>query len=99
MPDPRARHYWDGDRLVGRAYQRSLSADGQTFELDVPAWDVWLLFDRDARWEDSGPPQPVWWEHQLAGGGLPAERRLDSERFAAKAAELERRSRGEPGLP
>ncbi|HEX9669571.1 MAG TPA: hypothetical protein VGC93_08815 [Thermoanaerobaculia bacterium] len=92
MPDRRARHYWDGDRVLGRAYQDRLEAGGRRFELDREAWDVWLLFDRDARWGEGGPPQPSWWEHQLRGP-LPPERRLDPERFAARAAQLLARPR------
>lgn len=78
--DPRVRHYWDPDRLVGRRYAPILGTD-------APAWDVWLLFGRTARWSDpDGAPEPDWWEHQL--GGLPDSLRLDPERFARKAAEL-----------
>jgi hypothetical protein len=84
MPDARARHYWDGGRVVGRAYQK-LKLGDRTLEFGSEAWDVWLLFDREARWSDS-PPEPAWWEHQLQG--MPQERRLDPERFAAKAAGL-----------
>ncbi len=49
--------------------------------------DVWMLFDRAARWDGAGPPTPAWWEHQL--GGLAPERHLDPERFAVRAAGLE----------
>ena len=85
MPDPRARHYWDGREVVGGAY-RTLELEGKTVNVGQPAWDTWLLFDRKATWTDSGPPKPAWWEHQLRG--LPPERRLDPERFAAKARSL-----------
>lgn len=81
MPDPRARHYWDPEMAVGRAYQAFL-------EIPQPAWDVWMLFGRDARWTGTDPPEPAWWEHQLSGAGLPAERVLDPDRFARKAAAL-----------
>lgn len=91
MPDARARHYWDGDRVVGRAFptldlgEHNLKpAGGEAW------WDVYLLFDGKARWTDSGPPEPAWWEHQLQG--MPQERRLDAERFASKAAALRPRS-------
>ena len=50
------------------------------------AWDVWMLFDRDVRWEGDLPPRPAWWEHQL--NGMPPELLLDSERFAKKAREI-----------
>lgn len=78
MTDPRVRHYWDPGDRVGRLYAPVLGTD-------EPAWDVWLLFGRDARWE-ADVPEPGWWEHQLSG--LPAERRLDPGRFAEKAGEL-----------
>ena len=79
IPDRRVRHYWDGELLLGKHYQPLLGCDG-------PAWDVYLLFDQEAVWDASGPPKPVYWEHQLRG--LPEESLLDAERFAAKAQEL-----------
>jgi len=60
--------------------------DGRTLDLGIEAWDVWLPFDRKARWYDTAPPEPAWWKHQLRG--LPKERRLDPEPITAKAAEL-----------
>lgn len=81
MADPRVRHYWDPGRVVGGRYAEPLG-------LDSPAWDVWLLFGREAVWEDpAGAPEAAWWEHQL--GGLPDSLRLDPGRFARKANELQ----------
>lgn len=82
MPDPRVRHYWDPTLGVGRAAAPHIG-------LGSPAWDVWLLYDRDAAWGDGALPEPAWWEHQL--GGLPADRHLDPTRFARKAEELLRK--------
>lgn len=80
IPGPGVRHWWDGDAVMGRRYADVLGTD-------EPAWDVWLLFARDARWGDpDGAPRPDWWEHQL--GSLPDSLHLDAERFARKAAEL-----------
>lgn len=77
LPDPRARHYWDGDRVVGGRYADVLG-------LDEAAWDVWLLFGRDVTWQDAeGVPEPTWWEHQLES--LPDSLHLDPDRFARKA--------------
>lgn len=88
MPDPRAHHYWDGDRLMGSFY-RILTAENETIDVGTEAWDVWLLFDQKATWSATGPPQPVWWEHQLR---IPRpDRRLDPVRFARKATELSRK--------
>lgn len=84
IPDPRVRHYWDQERVAGKAF-RNLDDGAERLELDFPAWDVWLIFDADARWTDGGPPRPIWWEHQL--GDLLPSRRLDAERFARKAVE------------
>ena len=81
IPDRRARHYWDGDKLVGKVYQPILGTPDE-------AWDVWMLFDRDTRWEGKIPPRPAWWEHQLYD--MPPELSLDANRFARKAAALRR---------
>ena len=80
IPDRRARHFWDAGQLVGTALQPILKTP-------EAAWDVWLLYDRDVRWEGEAPPRPAWWEHQLYD--MPSERSLDPERFARKARELE----------
>lgn len=88
IPDPRASSYWDGERWLGRAYER-LPYQGDVLQMTSEAWDVYLLFDRDAKWTADGPPRPAWWEDQLQG--LPRERFLDASRFAARAAELAHR--------
>lgn len=79
VPDARARHYWDGNMVVGSTFQPLL-------ELPAPAWDVWMLFDRDAMWRADAPPRPAWWEHQLSAG--PPELHLDASRFASHAEAL-----------
>jgi hypothetical protein len=79
IADPRARHYWDGKELIGKAYQPLLG-------LEAPAWDTWMLFDRDAVWRGDTPPKPAWWEHQLGKG--PPALHLDPTRFASHAEAL-----------
>ena len=79
VADPRARHYWDGQMLVGSAYQPVLGTG-------APAWDVWLLFDKDAMWRGDSLPRPAWWEHQLRSG--PSELMLDPDRWASHAIAL-----------
>ena len=78
MAEPRVKHFWDSQEVVGKAFQPVLDAP-------VPAWDVWMLFGRDAVWSDPAPT-PSWWETQL--GGLPQDRELDGPRFSRKAAQL-----------
>jgi hypothetical protein len=81
LPDPRVRHFWDGEQVVGTTFERVLG-------VGEPAWDVWMLFDRQATWE-AGAPVPAWWEHQLPG--MPEDRVLDGDRFSTKASALLKR--------
>ncbi|MGH7523019.1 MAG: hypothetical protein ACREK8_01810 [Gemmatimonadales bacterium] len=76
----RVHHFWDPNELAGSAYQPLL-------KLPAPAWDTWMVFDRNAMWHDGAPPTPAWWEHQLSAG--PPELHLDPARFAAHAEALQ----------
>lgn len=93
LDDPRALHYWDAERLVGRAYEDVIGTP-------MPAWDVWIVHGREATWGAGSPPSPAWWEHQLGAAGMPPERVLDAERFGRKTRELldVPRSREEEGV-
>ena len=74
LSGPRVTHYWDPNGNTGLEYRKTL---------DIPmyAWDVWLVYEPGARWEDGRPPPyPDYWEHQLPG--LPADKKLDAQRFA-----------------
>jgi len=87
IPDPRATRYYDPGKRIGVLYAPIL-------HLPEPmvAWDVYMIFGRDARWpapgDDQrngrkaaiGPPAPVYWMHQL-GRAAPRELRLDGEEF------------------
>ena len=53
VPDPRAHHYWDGNELIGKAFEPVLG-------LPAPAWDTWMLFDRNATWRGTRAPTPAW---------------------------------------
>ena len=82
MEDERALHYWDEHAFVGSAFVPYIE------NLQPPVWDVWMLFAPGVTWEEEGPPEPDWWEHQLTVLSHLPERRLDPDRFAAKALEL-----------
>lgn len=84
IPDARVRHFWDPEETVGKAFAPVVGS-GQ------PAWDTWMLFGPGQRWTTARPPDPAWWEHQL--GGLPPNLRLDPDRFANRAADLESKLR------
>ena len=73
MIDPRVTHLWDAGNVIGQGF---LDRFGVTFDgLD---YDFFLLFDRDATW-DQAPPQPV------SSGATVID---DSDRLAASAAAL-----------
>ena len=50
---------WDGQRLVGEAFARTL-------KLNCPAWDVYLVYDAGVKWMGERAPQPSFWMHQLS---------------------------------
>jgi hypothetical protein len=64
MPDARAAHYWDGDSLLVKGYRETLG-------LDEDAWDIFLIYGPDARWEGDRPPAPDYWMHQLGSARSP----------------------------
>lgn len=83
VADPRAIHYWDGPGATLRAYASVLG-------FSEPAWDVYMIYGPEARWDGALPPKPAFWMHQLGSEGH--ERvdgpYLDPAEFAAKAGEM-----------
>ena len=71
-PDSRVKHYWDGDGELVKSFAPVLGIG------DRPAWDVYLLYDKDAEWPDS-PPKPVFWQEQL---GISDETMLDTVKMS-----------------
>ena len=80
LPDERVTHYWDAGGELPKTYSRLLGLPESR-----PAWDVYLVFRRDARW-DAEPPAPAQWMHQL--GVAPASQRLDADRLADEVGKL-----------
>ena len=70
--DPRVRQFHDprATRLAGKAFAHGLIQEGRGL-----AWDIYMFYERGARW-DEHPPQPAEWMHQLGGG-----QRADADRF------------------
>jgi hypothetical protein len=64
VPDSRATHYWDGDGQLIKGYREVLG-------LNEPAWDIYLLYPPDARWDGDLPPRPSYWMHQLGSKRRP----------------------------
>jgi hypothetical protein len=71
MVDPRVTHLWDAGDVVGQGFLERFGVDFGGLD-----YDFFLLFDRDATW-DQAPPQPASSGATVIG---------DSDRLAASAA-------------
>jgi hypothetical protein len=76
--DSRVSYYWDGDKLTGAEWQKVL-------RIDKAAWDVYLLYGPNARW-DGATPTPAFWMHQL--NGVTKAPCLNKSEFETKVKEL-----------
>ena len=83
VPDRRAAHYWDGGSLLVKGFRETLG-------FNEPAWDIFLLYGPDARWEGERPPAPAFWMHQLGSARRPRVNGpyLDAAVFLEKTREL-----------
>ena len=64
VPDARAAHFWDAPSVLVRGYREKL-------KLPEDAWDMYLLFGPDAKWEGTLPPEPAYWSHKLGSKEQP----------------------------
>jgi hypothetical protein len=85
MTDPRVTHFWTASHQLAEAVDGPLGIEGSR------AWDTFLLFGPDARW-DGAFPTPSSVMH--VGKPLPLERRLNAEKLAQEV-----RGRLETGKP
>jgi hypothetical protein len=65
IPDPRVRHYWD-PKVTLNAQLR----DAIQFDFNVRLYDIVLLYDRQATWNDR-VPRPGFWMHEFRGAPGP----------------------------
>ena len=80
LPDKRVSYFWDGNGEMAKSYAPVLNLPA-----GYVAWDVYMVFNKDAKWT-TGPPAPDYWMHQL--GGVMPERRLDGDKFADETTKL-----------
>ena len=80
LSDSRAIHYTDPRGFSGKEFSSILN-----FPYHSPAWDVYLAFGPEARW-DSHPPSPIDWMYQ--GEGFDRARLLDGRRLAIEVKRL-----------
>jgi len=72
--------YWEESGITGKLME-------QVMGVDKYVWDFWTIYGPQAVWSDERlPPLPDFWQHQL--NGLPAEKKLDANVFAAKVDEF-----------
>ncbi|MFQ5600449.1 MAG: hypothetical protein ACE5G2_07840 [Candidatus Krumholzibacteriia bacterium] len=83
VSDPRVQHFWDPERVLNHQL-----LDAIMFDVQLRIYDVYLLYDREAKWEKR-LPRPGFWMHEVKGAPGP---RWDIDGFAAQ---VDRGLRGE----
>jgi hypothetical protein len=78
LPDSRVSHFWDANGELVKSYSPVLGLDGGR------AWDVYLLYNQSAEWNET-PPKPGFWQEQL---GISDETQLDGEKLTAEINRL-----------
>lgn len=81
VTDPRAAQYWDGHRVLTDAYDRMLALSG-------PCAGIFMLYDRQARWEGATPPRADYLEDAHAQEFNRPYPQYDPRHFAAKVREM-----------
>ncbi len=76
-------HYWEDTGIIGMHYRELL-------DVRAYVWDFWAIYRPEVVWDDTLPPEPDYWEHQLTGAGGPftSDLELDSERYARVAKQM-----------
>jgi hypothetical protein len=81
------RHYWNPSGAFGNLLSQAVGL--KSSDRQVYAWDVWLIYGPEARWQGTNPPRPRLLMQQL--GALRASTEfphLDSQVFAQQARAL-----------
>ena len=65
--------YWDPKGASGHQFENTLN-------IKWFAWDVWMIYGPEQRWDGAAPPVPDFWMDQL--GGLSKWGTLDAPTFA-----------------
>src|ERR1700730_11125109 len=73
-------HYWEETGITGKLMQQVIGDDKYV-------WDFWTIYGPNVIWSDEHlMPAPSFWQHQL--DGLPPEKKLEPNVFAAKVDEF-----------
>ena len=58
VSDPRAQQFWDDSSVLVHEYDSVL-------QLGQDAWDIYMIYGPQTRWDGRLPPAPDFWMHQL----------------------------------
>ncbi len=77
ITDSRALHFWDEQKLSAQAIAKSVGYEGRV------AWDFYLFYPADVKWEDE-PPTPVVWIYQPSDDWTEPEHMREDETLVAE---------------
>ena len=86
LENPNVQNYWNPTGAFGRLLSKAVglkNGEGQVY-----AWDVWLLYGPDAKWDGIDPPRPRLLMHQLGALRGTEFPHLDSQVFAKQVQTL-----------
>jgi hypothetical protein len=87
LHNPHVRHYWNPSGAFGQMLSQAVGLKNS--EHGVYAWDVWLIYGPEAKWEGPNPPRPRLLMNQLGAlRGSTEFPHLDSHVFAQQVHAL-----------
>jgi hypothetical protein len=87
LHNPRVQHYWNPSGEFGQMLSQGVGL--RNSEHLVYAWDVWLIYGPEAKWEGTNPPRPRLLMNQLGAlRGSTEFPHLDSHVFAQQVQAL-----------
>jgi hypothetical protein len=72
IPDARAVHFWDPQKLAGKAFGKCVGFEGRV------AWDFYLFYPPGVEWDDE-PCEPAAWMYQPSDDWTEAEHMRQGE--------------------
>jgi len=79
ITDAHTTQYWEETGITGKLMEETLGLEHRYI------WDFYAIYGPKAVWSDERPPTPDFYQHQLEG--LPPEKHLQADAFAAKVSE------------
>jgi hypothetical protein len=87
LHNPQVQHYWNASGAFGQMLSQAVGLKNS--EHPVYAWDVWLIYGPEAKWEGTKPPRPRLLMNQLGVlRGSTEFPHLDSHAFAQQVRAL-----------